>query len=141
METIFGKFGCCLACDECGKCYTPCSNCKCSKCDWYHKGSLQYIKQRCYYLDFKKEFIIFDYLKIISSTEKAYLISDGEIQAWIPSKFVRFEEHDISIVNWIADEKGFFDEGILELEGMHFKDFEKKYLPKTKYHCRNDYNY
>ena len=139
MDTSFGKFGCCLACRECGNCRDPCYNCICSKCDWYHDGTLQRIKQRCFYLDLKKEISWFDFLSLVHSTEKAYLISDGKIQAWIPSVFVEFKKNEIGIISWIADEKGFFPNGVWELDDAHFKEFEEQHLPKTKYWCREEY--
>jgi len=137
MKTTLGTFGCCLACRECGKCYEPCYTCVCSKCDWYHDGDFRYIKQRCFYLDMKKEIIWFDYLNVLDSSGKAYLLSDGDIQVWIPAQFIRFRNGDIGIAQWIADEKGLFgEEGIFELDGQHFKEFEEKHIPKIKYWCR-----
>ena len=142
MKTTLGTFGCCLACRECGKCHGPCYNCICSKCDWYTKSLYsvhgeKVFSQHCFYLSFKREIVLFDYLKVLNSSDKAYLLSDGDIQVWIPSQFIRFKNGDIGITQWIADEKGLFgEEGIFELDGQHFKEFEEKHIPKIKYWCR-----
>lgn len=118
-EDFLGKDGCCLSCYECGKCSSPCYSCKCTKCDWYYDGNLINIKQRCYYLAMKKETIWFDYLKLIGGTEKAYLVSDNNIDIWIPKQFIKFKNNEIGITCWIADEKGLLGNGLDELDGEY----------------------
>ena len=59
------------------------------------------------------EYIELD-LEIKAETEKAYLMSDGDIDAWVPKSMVQDMEDlgggtvVITIHEWLAEDKGFF---------------------------------
>jgi hypothetical protein len=138
----FGKFGCCIACNERGTCSHPCYSCICSKCDWYVDSLYSYslgkkiFNQKCYYLNLKKEYIECPDIVIEKETEKAYFLNDGEKTAWIPKKLTRFRNGNIAIADWLLDEHFPYDDGVFELDGLHYKEYEEKFLPKIKYHTR-----
>jgi hypothetical protein len=46
------------------------------------------------------------YLELIHQTEKAYLVSDGDNNIWLPKSQVEYDGEEFSIPEWLAIDKG-----------------------------------
>ena len=92
-----GLFGCCLSCEECGCCDTPCPVCLCRKCSWYSR----YVgRRRCKYLLFKEGKVWFgeDIWNVMVETEKTILIKcvvgkdtneERNNEVWLPKSQIK----------------------------------------------------
>ncbi len=145
-EDYIGKFGCCLVCKERYGCVEPCNNCRCSKCDWYIETPMNpYYREthkRCHYNALKNEKVAWGELRIVKKTTKAIQIRDptSRVGVWLPRSLIKIMTVEaglatIEIPNWLADEKGLDTEGISELHGLTFSEFEEEYMSE-RFDCR-----